>query len=314
MVDTRGPIASLTCHRRAAAAGESYARASYDQTTNLGADTVGPHHGAGGRALRQSHGGVKPASSDRSARPAAWDGWSRSVDRRSSHHTGWLVQRRRSERRRERAGAACSPKQQSPVRHRTLPERIGASRLKPRIVQYRVGRRASCPGSSTPATGRVPTVSPPPAATAGGPESLRTVSGRAGVSSSYLKELESGKSVPSQQLAQKIGDAIGIDLARLVSAALAQEHELRQRAKKREAGRRAPLRLPSQLTPRQRERIESAAAHLLRDEDLLDAVEVLITLSRESQRAMRQIADILLGATGSGMPVQTRAVSTTEPT
>jgi integrase len=30
---------------------------------------------------------------------------------------------------------AASPNQQSPVRHRTLPERIGASRLKPQIVQ-----------------------------------------------------------------------------------------------------------------------------------------------------------------------------------
>ncbi len=31
--------------------------------------------------------------------------------------------------------AGCSPEQHSPVRHRALPERIGASRLKPQIVQ-----------------------------------------------------------------------------------------------------------------------------------------------------------------------------------
>ena len=137
-----------------------------------------------------------------------------------------------------------------------------------------------------------------------GSTSLRAVATQAGVSASYLNELETGKSVPSMVVAVKIGGAVGLDLPSLVESLLAKQAGLRERAKKRETARRGPLRLPAQLAPRQRERLEAAAAHLLRDEELLNVVEVLIALGADGQRALRQIADILLRATGGGTPIR----------
>lgn len=131
-----------------------------------------------------------------------------------------------------------------------------------------------------------------------GAGSIRSTARRAGISASYLKELESGKSIPSVDKAREIGAAIGVDLATLVVDLTNRTQELRERVNKREASGRGRLRLPHDISPRQRERLEVVAIELLRDEDLLDAVETLIALSRDGQRALKQVANVLLAATG----------------
>jgi transcriptional regulator with XRE-family HTH domain len=132
-----------------------------------------------------------------------------------------------------------------------------------------------------------------------GTRSIRSTARIAGVSASYLKELESGKSIPSVDKAQKIGTAIGVDIASLVADITTRAQGLRERADKREVSGRGRVRLPHDISPRQRERLEVVAVQLLRDEELLEAIETVVALSRDGQRALKQVASVLLAATTS---------------